>query len=132
MFCAAITCGMPLPCAPGNTCRVSSDDAAMPAGQIRNASHGRAACTCSNTPSARLASAAKPMATAATTTAPTQNTKRRSQCRGDISGRRRSRRIWRNCAALTGRLAISRSIVRRTRCLAEATAAGTTGFGLLT
>ena len=92
MCSAAMVCGMPLPCAPGNTRRVSRNATTMPAGQMMKAIHGRGAWAWTNRSLAASAAQAKPMATSATITAPIQNTRRRSHSRGDSSGIRRRRR----------------------------------------
>src|ERR1700722_16241768 len=93
---------MPLPCAPGKTLRVSVTASARPPGARISTSQGRGPVIQRNVACASSASQAKAIAISATMTAPAQKAIRRSQSRGETSGRRRSwrnkRRLMRICA----------------------------------
>ena len=84
MCSAAITCGMPLPCAPGNRRWVISTESASPAGQMTKASSGWNAITRRKSATARSARLANRIAISATRIAPAQNT----TCRDPVAGAR--------------------------------------------
>ena len=89
---AAMVCGMPLPWAPGNTYLVNRKAIVSPVGATMNGSQTWPAAKCRKRPPAQSAALANATATAATSTAPTQNTTRRHHRRGDTSGMRPIRR----------------------------------------
>jgi hypothetical protein len=90
MWSVAITWGMPLPWAPGKTLRVSATARARPPGARISTSQGRGPVIQPKKAWASSAAQAKPIAISATMTAPHQKAIRRSQRRGDTSGKRRS------------------------------------------
>ena len=91
MCCAAMTCGMPLPCAREHVAR-QQEGRDEPGGADDEGNPGAWRLEPHEQIRAKPARVAKPIAMRATRMAPIQNTKRRSHCRGETRGRRANRR----------------------------------------